>query len=313
MSAATALPGDARPTPQPSRRPAGGDGPPPEKAGPNQRLGATTLLGATLIGIVVLGISFGRDDAAPVTPTLDVILTEAASRTPPERADFLAQANHQGGGDSEESQRPREPVSAPVPKLDEGIAPVPIRAQSPRPQEVVPMPVLTTRASVAETAPRERPAPETPPTPLPLGEERLEQQIEMARLAAEVERRQAQYAKRPKRKFVSASTREYTYAQYLKQWVERVERVGNANYPERARVERLDGRLVMTVAVRRDGSVESVVLNTPSRYELLNQAARRIVALAEPYAPLPQGNERIDVLHITRTWHFRNGAVSSGG
>jgi protein TonB len=133
----------------------------------------------------------------------------------------------------------------------------------------------------------------------------------MARLAAEVERREAQYARRPKRKFVSASTQEYAYAQYLKQWVERVERVGNANYPERARAERLDGRLVMTVAVRRDGSVESVVLNTPSRYEVLNQAARRIVELAGPYPAVPQTSEPVDVLHITRTWHFRNGAVRS--
>lgn len=289
----------------------GGDAPPEPTIGPAQRLGATTLLGVVVLGIVVLGVSFGRDDAAPVTPTLDVILTEAASRTPPERADFLAQASHQGGGEHDEAQRPRAEVSAPVPKPEPGIAPVPIRAQSPRPQDAVPMPVLTTTAAAADAAPREQPAPEALPSPLPLGEQLLEQQLEMARLAAEIERRQAQYAKRPKRKFVSASTQEYAYAQYLKAWVERVERVGNANYPERARAERLEGRLVMTVAVRRDGSVESVVLNTPSRHELLNQAARRIVQLAEPYAPVPQNAERVDVLHITRTWHFRNGAVSS--
>ena len=287
-------------------------GPPPDVViGAGQRLGATTLLAAILIGIVVLGIGFGRDDAAPVTPTLDVILTETASRTPPGKADFLAQASHQGGGDSEESQRPRDAVSAPVPKLEDGLAPVPIRAQSPRPQDAAPMPVVTTAAASAETAPRERPTPETPPAPLPLGEQLLEQDLEMARLAAEVERRQAQYAKRPKRKFVSASTQEYAYAQYLKAWVERVERVGNANYPERARAERLEGRLVMTVAVRRNGSVESVVLNTPSRHELLNQAARRIVELAGPFPAVPQNGERVDVLHITRTWRFSNGAVSS--
>lgn len=289
-----------------------GPEPPPEIAiGPGQRLSATTLLAAILIGIVVLGVSFGRDDAAAVAPTLDVILTETASRTPPQQADFLAQANHRGGGEHDEAQRPREDTSAPVPKPDPGLAPVPIRAQSPRAQDAMPMPVLTTTAASADTAPRQQPAPETDPSPLPLGEQLLEQQIEMARLAAEVERRQAQYAKRPKRKFVSASTQEYAYAAYLKTWVERVERVGNANYPERARAERLEGQLVMTVAVRRDGSIESVVLNTPSRHEVLNQAARRIVGLAAPFAAVPQGGERVDVLHITRTWHFRNGAVSS--
>jgi protein TonB len=173
------------------------------------------------------------------------------------------------------------------------------------------MPLLSTTAEAAERAPVQPPRPETPPSPLPLGEQLLEQQVAMARLAAEVERRQAQYAKRPKRKFVSASTQEYAYAQYLRQWVERVERVGNANYPERARAERLEGRLVMTVAVRRDGSVESVTLNEPSRHETLNQAARRIVGLAAPFAAVPQAGERVDVLHITRTWEFKNGRVSS--
>jgi protein TonB len=285
--------------------------PPAGGVGANHRLGATSLLAALLLGIVVLGISFGRDDAAPITPTLDVILTETANREAPERADFLAQANHQGGGEHDSSQRPREPVSAPVPKPSEGLAPIPLPAQSPRPQDATPMPVLTTVGASPEAAPRQRPAPDTPVSPLPLGEQRLEHQVEMARLAAEVERRQAQYARRPKRKFVSASTQEYAYAQYLRQWVARVERVGNANYPERARAQRLEGQLVMTVAVRRDGSVESVLLNTPSEHELLNQAARRIVDLAEPYAPVPQQGETVDVLHITRTWHFRNGAVRS--
>ncbi|GIX38391.1 MAG: cell envelope biogenesis protein TonB [Silanimonas sp.] len=284
---------------------------PVPEIGPAQRLTATTLLGGVLIGIVVLGVSFGRDDAAPITPTLDVILTETRSDTPPPQADFLAQASQQGGGEHEEARRPRDTVSAPVPKREDGVAPVPVRAQAPRPQAEAPMPLLSTTAEAAERAPVQPPRPETVPSPLPLGEQFLEQQVAMARLAAEVERRQAQYAKRPKRKFVSASTQEYAYAQYLRQWVERVERVGNANYPERARAERLEGRLVMTVAVRRDGSVESVTLNEPSRHETLNQAARRIVGLAAPFAAVPQAGERVDVLHITRTWEFKNGRVSS--
>ena len=279
--------------------------------GPGQRLGATTTLAGIVLAVVVLGISFGRDDAAPVTPTLDVILTETQSAAAPEKADFLAQANNQGGGDHDKAQRPREEVSAPVPKQDQGLAPVPIRAQSPRPQDAQPVPVVTTTATSLEQAPRTPPRTETPPSLLPTGEQLLEQQIEMAKLAAEVARRQAQYARRPKRKFVSASTQEYAYAGYLRQWVERVERVGNANYPERARAEKLEGRLVMTVAVRRNGSVESVTLNTPSRYDTLNQAARRIVQLAEPFPALPDAQERVDVLHITRTWEFQNGEVRS--
>ncbi|MFN8766757.1 MAG: energy transducer TonB [Lysobacteraceae bacterium] len=286
--------------------------PAPAAPGAPQRLAATTLLALAALAIAILGVSFGRDDAAPITPTLDVILTETTSDQRPERADFLAQARNQGGGEHDEARRPREAVSAPVPKPEDGIAPVPIRAQSPLAQDARPEPVVTSRAATPERAPDLAPRPDTPPSTLPLGEQLVEQQIEMARLAAEIERREARYAKRPKRKFVSASTEEYAYAQYLKQWVERVERVGNANYPERARAARLEGTLVMTVAVRRNGSVESIVLNTPSRHETLNQAARRIVGLAAPFPAVPQQGESVDVLHITRTWVFKNGEVSSG-
>ena len=151
---------------------------------------------------------------------------------------------------------------------------------------------------------------ETEPSPLPPGAEPIEQSLEMARLAAEIERRQELMAKRPKRKFVSASTREYEYAAYLRAWVAKVERVGTLNYPDDARRRGLGGRLVMTVAVRRDGTVEEIVLNRPSGLGMLDQAASRIVRLAEPFPPLPQTAENIDVLHITRTWDFQNGSLA---
>jgi protein TonB len=93
--------------------------------------------------------------------------------------------------------------------------------------------------------------------------------------------------------------------------VVKVERVGNLNYPDEARRRGLGGRLVMTVAVRRDGSIEEILLNRSSGLGVLDQAAMRIVRLAEPFPPLPRTEENIDVLHITRTWQFRNGSVAS--
>jgi protein TonB len=131
--------------------------------------------------------------------------------------------------------------------------------------------------------------------------------MEMARLAAEIQLRSAEYAKRPKRKFVSASTREYAWAQYLRGWVDRVERVGNLNYPEEARRRRIGGLLVISVAVRRDGSVEGVRIVQSSHVPMLDEAALRIVQLAAPFEPLPKTREDPDVLHITRTWQFLPG------
>ena len=279
--------------------------------GPGDRLGATLALSAILFGVLILGVGFALDPPAPVAPTLDVILTETRSDTPPEDADFIAQANNQGGGDSDRAERPREEQLAPVPKPDEGLAPEPLLAQAPPPEpEPVPR-LLSTTGPSDQVLPQPEDQRETETEPLPTGQELVEQSLEMARLAAEIERRQQLLAKRPRRKFVSASTKEYEYAAYLRAWVARVERVGNLNYPEEARSRGLSGRLVMTVAVRRDGSIENVLLNSSSGLGILDQAAMRIVRLAEPFPPLPETTERVDVLHITRTWQFQNGNVLS--
>jgi protein TonB len=279
--------------------------------GPGERLSATGALSAIIFGVLILGVGFAREGAAPITPTLDVILTETRSDEPPKEADFIAQADNQGGGDSERAERPREEQLAPVPKIDPGIAPETLIAQAPPPEPEPTPRLLSTvaRSDVALPPPRDQR--ETEPNVLPPGRELVEQNLEMARLAAEIERRQALMAKRPKRKFVSASTREYEYASYLRAWVAKVERVGNLNYPDEARRRGLGGRLVMTVAVRRDGSIEEIVLNRASGLGVLDEAAMRIVRLSEPFPPLPQTEENVDVLHITRTWQFQNGTVAS--
>lgn len=279
--------------------------------GPAERLSATLALSAILFGVVILGVGFTRDLAAPVTPTLDVILTETRSETPPKDADFIAQADNQGGGDRERAERPREAQTAPVPKPEPGIAPEPLLARAPPPEPIPTPRMLATLAPADAMLPPPEDQRETEAPPLPTGRELVEQSLEMARLAAEIERRQELLAKRPKRKFVSASTREYEYAAYLRAWVAKVERIGNLNYPDEARRRGLGGRLVMTVAVRRDGSVEAIVLNSTSGLGVLDQAAQRIVRLAEPFPPLPATKENVDVLHITRTWQFQSGAVSS--
>src|SRR3546814_1781705 len=117
----------------------------------------------------------------------------------------------------------------------------------------------------------------------------------MARLAAEIHLRSERYAKRPKRKCVSASTSEYAWAGYLRAWVDRVERVGNLNYPDEARRRKLAGNLVISVAIRRDGSVERADVIQSSGIKLLDAAAMRIAKLAEPYPPLPKTAEHIEL------------------
>jgi protein TonB len=291
----------ARPAPVPIRR-----------IGPSERLTATMALSMIGFGVMILGIAFSQEEAAPVVPTLDVILTQTTTAQAPKNPDFIAQANNQGGGDSDIAQRPRDSQQSPVPKPDPGLAPQPLVAQAPPP-----MPDPTTRVVSTAGASRNRtPLPEDRPKAepdqvLPAGTDFMQQSAEIARLNAEIALKTELYAKRPKKKFISASTTEYEYAAYMRAWVDKVERVGNLNYPEEARRQGLTGRVILTVSVGRDGKVKGVVMQTPSGYKVLNEAAVHVVELASPFAPLPRTGEDIDLLEITRTIVFRDGGLES--
>jgi periplasmic protein TonB len=275
------------------------------------RLSLTLLFATVIHAVAIFGIGF-TDEAPPgsALPALDVILVQSATQEVPEKADFLANAAQTGGGTSEEAKRPTQVFSSPIPKPDDGIAPMPVRASAPEPTpaETAPTPVLTQDESTLAVTPV-TPTEEREARKLPRDETLAERSMQMARLASELDRQAQAYAKRPKRKFISANTREYAYANYMAAWVARVERVGNLNYPDEARRRNLDGKLVLTVAINKDGSLERIDIIRPSGHQVLDDAAMRIVELSAPFSPVPKGEDEIDILHITRTWQFVAGDI----
>ena len=147
--------------------------------------------------------------------------------------------------------------------------------------------------------------PEIPPTPSAMA--LMTNSFKIASLSAEIRRKLNAKAERPRRKFISASTKEYKYAAYMEAWRSKVERVGNLNYPDAARKQKLSGSLILDVALNKDGSINEVTIRRSSGYKILDDAAIRIVELASPYSPFPAKiREETDILHITRTWQFLN-------
>lgn len=129
--------------------------------------------------------------------------------------------------------------------------------------------------------------------------------LEMDRLEALISRQQDEYQKRPKRKFVGGRAQEYRYALYVEAWRQKVEKIGNLNYPEAAKNLKLYGQLQMTVSIKSDGSIESIEINRSSGHKVLDAAAKHIVELGAPYARFPDDFRKdTDVLSITRTWTF---------
>lgn len=270
------------------------------------RLGVTILFSVIAHAVIALGISFDYEKMRPRLPSLEVILLQSSSGENPDKADFLAQANNSGGGESDTPKRPADLLSGPMPQVNDGIAPAPMQTSTPRAQEAS-QPELASTAT-SEFKVLTRPSSKTQPDlPRPDDRKELERQLEMARLANELKKEAERYAKRPKKKYISANTREYAYASYMKVWVSRVERVGNINYPDEARRRQLRGQLILTVGMSRDGSIKSVDVIKSSGERILDDAAIRIVRLAAPFPTIPVTDENLDELYVTRTWQFLPG------
>jgi len=147
--------------------------------------------------------------------------------------------------------------------------------------------------------------PELPPTPS--ATTLMTNSFKIASLSAQIRRKLQAKAERPRRKFISASTKEYKYASYMEAWRAKVERVGNLNYPDAARKRKLSGSLILDVALNNDGSINQITVRRSSGHKVLDDAAIRIVELASPYSPFPDHiRVETDILHITRTWQFLN-------
>lgn len=133
--------------------------------------------------------------------------------------------------------------------------------------------------------------------------------LEIARLEAQLKEMQNSYAQQPRvRRISSGAPMSSEEALYLRQWEQKVERVGNLNYPEEARRQNLGGRLRLLVVIAADGRILEAQLLTSSGHKLLDEAAVRILNLAAPFAPLPEPiRAKADVLEIIRTWQFGDG------
>jgi protein TonB len=268
----------------------------------NDRLGLMLFLAALLHLMVILGVSFEFKDrsAKKQQQSLDIIIVQQPKPEPtkePEKADYLAQATQSGAGGQEEKTKPKTVA----PELTPLAPPTPPQNRLTEQSET-----LTVQEAEVKTPDSRKPEPvsESPPI-LTSAQLFASKQREIALLTAELDRKTQAYAKMPKRKAISARTKEYKYAAYLDAWRRKVERIGNLNYPDEARRQKLYGSLILHVAVKEDGQIEQVRVLQSSGHKLLDDAALRIVRLAAPYSPFPKEiREEVNILDITRTWRF---------
>jgi len=284
--------------------------PPEALASPRHDRRLAWTFGISLaIHAVVLSIHFAPAIVKDLGrgPPLEVALVNAKSKERPAKADVLAQANLDGGGNTDKDRRAKSPL--PVLPKDSAQNEIAVAAQKVEELERQAKEMMTALRSQRSVpvAPNAVEAPEQPPE-LPTANEMMQRTLEAMRLEAQIARDMDAYQKRPKRKFVGARAEEYRFARYVEDWRLKVERIGNLNYPEAARAKKLYGNLILTVSIRADGSVENVEISKSSGHRILDAAAIKIVEMAAPYATFPPDIRRdTDILHITRTWSFTKG------
>jgi protein TonB len=277
---------------------------------PGERLFAGAILGSILLHLFVLAIKFSPFDLTMLDrdgPPLEVALVNAKSTTKPTKAEILAQAHLDGGGNTDANRRAKTPL--PVLPHDNATTDLSVATQKVQELEKQAKEMMTqlrARASVAPAVAKPTDAKEIPE--LPSATEVMQRTLAAVRLEAQIAKEMEAYEKRPKRHFVGARAEEYRFARYVEDWRLKVERIGNLNYPEAAREKKLYGGLLLTVGIRADGTLESVAIDRSSGQKILDIAAQKIVEMAAPYAPFPPDIRRdTDILYITRTWTFAPG------
>lgn len=244
--------------------------------------------------------------AKPTDPGLEVILVNAKHKNAPLKAEALAQANLDGGGTVDKG-RSKSPLPD-MRKMETGDS---IQATQRRIAALEEQ-----QRNLLTRIKRDDPFKAPPVTentkvdPLARGADLLESSKAIARRAAEISETIEDQNKRPRKTFLSPSTRGVGYAMYYKTLQKRIEDVGTLNFPQK-NGRKLYGQLVLSIPVFQDGTIYDkeggIEVTTSSKNPALDQAAVDIVRRAAPFGKFPpnmRSSDRDDLWVVITTFKF---------
>lgn len=297
------------------------------------------LLLSGVLHALLLSLTFVAPPKQPAVrrdDTLQVILVNARNAERPPQAQWHAQTDLDGGGESTQPALPTAPLppvateeaSAPPVVAQRAAAPAPVdSAQEPATHDAgTPTPPQLTQRQAPHKTPERKPSPKAQkpaeaerqprpaaePTPEVRGVDLLNAAATIAQLQAKIAEETRAIAERPRVRHIGVSTQSHPYALYLEAWRQKVERVGTLNYPSEAR-GKIYGSLILQVALNAKGEVVETQIIRSSGHPILDEAAKKIVRLASPFARFPpEIAQETDILVITRRWTFtRNQKLTS--
>lgn len=225
-----------------------------------------------------------------VDPGLDVILVNAKHSKVPVKAQALAQANLDGGGNADEGH-----AKSPLPDLhtsEDGDA---IRKTQRRIQELENLQNnLLAQANQKSTFKVPNSLDKSRTTvnnPVINGQDDADTNKAITRMAAEISQSIEDQNKRPRKTFITPSTKAVGYALYYKAMQKRIEDIGTMQFPEK-NGKKLYGELIVYIPIFQDGTIYEKEggprIEKSSGIPSLDKAALRIVRHAAPFGTFPE-------------------------
>ncbi|MDE2427716.1 MAG: TonB C-terminal domain-containing protein [Burkholderiales bacterium] len=225
----------------------------------------------------------------PADPGLEVILVNSKHDKKPLKADALAQADLDGGG-AHDSGRSKSPLPD-MRKTENGDS---VRAATRRIAELeAQQKQLLDQAKSKELfrLPQQEKKRLDDSRQQPDGRDDLDTTQALARMAAEISQTIEDQNKRPRKTFITPSTRKVGYAIYYKSLQKRIEDVGTLNFPQH-NGKKLYGELIVYIPIFQDGSIYEKEggprIEKSSGSKALDKAALHIVRQAAPFGKFPQ-------------------------
>ncbi len=261
-----------------------------------------SLFAATIFHIfLILGLNFSLPHPEKVNKPIEITLASSPIKKAPKKAKFLAQENQLGAG--KKVKKPK-PTKQQMPSMGKRKKKPPVqRKAQPKSQPKVLKKLITQEQAEEKIVTKEKPSPPSSQKKPKLSADALRKQI--SQLGAEI-RHSNQTSEKTKIKFVSSvSTHKGVAIQYKRDWEEKVERIGNMNFPEAAKKKGFSSSLTMDVGINADGGIAGISIIKSSGNKALDDAAKRIVMLSAPFPALPvELLKELDVLRIRRIWNF---------
>ena len=272
------------------------------------RLSFTLFLSLVIHALIIFGVAFSATEPSSSAPSITITIATHKVEQAPEEVDFLAQHNQEASGTETELLELTTDTRADFAdtRIQSVASPLQPQYQTDSLKKNNNKPVLTTidadqsHIDISDDIDKSDKNMDRNKKVVPVINN------EIASLLATLDRQRQEYAKRPrKRALTSVSAKSAIDAAYLHRWTQRVEEVGNRNFPREAVKNNITGSLRLLCVLNDKGAIEEVKILQSSGHSVLDTAALQIIHLAAPFLPFPpEIRKNTDQLEIIRTWNF---------